>query len=94
MIVDWTSSCQLLVTSDFSQNSVLVQILFNTSISDLNVRMKYIINKFVDNNKLGGAVDFLGGHNNLKQDLDTFEHCTIINGMKFNWGKSGILHLQ
>lgn len=56
--------------------------------------MKYFINEFVDNNKLGGSVDFLGGHKALKRDLDTFEHCTIVNDMKFNKGKSGILHLQ
>jgi len=61
--------------------------LFNKFINDLNAGIECTISKFVDDTKLGCAVDTLEGQEALQRDLDGWEHWAMFNGMTFNKSK-------
>ncbi|KAJ7398446.1 rna-directed dna polymerase from mobile element jockey-like [Pitangus sulphuratus] len=68
-------------------------VLFNIFINDLDAGLEAILSKFVDDTKLGGAVDSLEGREALQRDLSKSGNGAITNHMKFNKGKCWILHL-
>lgn len=51
------------------------------------------MSKFVDDTKLGGAVDSIKDDEALQRDLDKLESLAISNNMEFNKSKCQILHL-
>ncbi|TRZ26209.1 hypothetical protein HGM15179_000821 [Zosterops borbonicus] len=75
------------------QSSILSSVLFNIFINDLDAGLEGILSKFADDTKWGEAVDSLKGREALKRDLNKSEDLAITNHMKFNKGKSQILHL-
>ncbi|KAK4822566.1 hypothetical protein QYF61_016135 [Mycteria americana] len=65
------------------QGSIVGRVLFNIFINDLDAGAECTISQLADDTNLGEA---------LQKDLDRLEHCTIINGRKFNKSKCQILH--
>ena len=80
------------VTGSVPGASVLGPVLFNIFINDLDAGVECIIRIFVDNTKLGGAVDSCKRQQALQRHLDRLEHWAMISGMKFNMTKCQILH--
>lgn len=64
------------VTGGVLRGSVLEPVLFNIFINYLDAGLQGILGKFVDNNKLGGAVESFWGREALQGGLD-------------RWGRSG-----
>ncbi|PKU39850.1 rna-directed dna polymerase from mobile element jockey- hypothetical protein [Limosa lapponica baueri] len=56
--------------------------------------VEYTTSTFVDDTKLGNAVDSLSGQETLQRDLGRLEHWAMINRTKFNKFKCQILHLE
>ena len=77
----------------FPRAQILGPVLFNVFIYGLNAGIKCTLSKFVNDTKLGGAVDSLKGREALQRDLDRLESWAITNHMKFNKSKCQILHL-
>lgn len=91
------ATTQFIVPRDFSfisQGSILVTVFFNENINVLDARLECTLSKFVDDTKLGGAVNNLESREALQRDTDRLEGWAIINYMKSNNIKCRILHLQ
>ncbi|RMC06752.1 hypothetical protein DUI87_16198 [Hirundo rustica rustica] len=73
--------------------SILSPVLFKIFINGLDTGLEWILNKFPDDTKQGGAVDALEGLKSLQRDLDKLQAWTITNTMKFSKGKCWILPL-
>ncbi|KAJ7428255.1 RNA-directed DNA polymerase from mobile element jockey-like protein [Pitangus sulphuratus] len=62
-------------------------------VPQVDAELKGMLSKFVDDTKLGGAVDSLEGREALQGYLDKLEGWAITNYMKLNKDKCQILHL-
>ncbi|KAJ7411526.1 hypothetical protein WISP_102342 [Willisornis vidua] len=91
LIVDKETEAFTCSDSD-GKNHLLGPVLFNIFINDLDAGLEGIPNKFTDNIRLGGATDSIKGRVALQKDLNKLEDWAIKH-MKFNKGKSWILHL-
>ena len=58
-----------MITSDISQGASLGPVMLHVFVSDLGAGVECILNKFTDDTKLGGAVEFLKGQEVLQRDL-------------------------
>lgn len=86
-----TSGWQL-VTSGVLQGSILSSVLLNMVINNLDTGLKEILNKFVEDTKLGGAGNSLEDREALQRDIEKLERWAVTNCMKLK-GKCWILHL-
>lgn len=68
--------------------------MLNKGLWDIAVKVKGILNKFANDTKLGGVADTLRGKEALQGDVPKLEGWGITNQVKFNEGKSWILHLR
>lgn len=89
MVVNGGRSIWQLVTSAVPQSSVLGPVQFNTLISDLDKRIKCILNKFAEITLLGRSVDLMegGGREGLAGGSGQ------ANVLRFNKEKHLVLHL-
>ena len=77
----------------FCRDPILGAVVFNLFINYLDAGLEGVLIKFVDDTKLGGAVDTVKAREALQRGLDRLESWAITNRMKFNTGKCQILHL-
>ncbi|KAJ7410013.1 hypothetical protein WISP_111220 [Willisornis vidua] len=75
------------VTSRVLQGSILGPVVFNIFINNLDAELEGIMSKFVDDTKLGGAVDSLKEREALQGDLDKIEVWSITNCIMLNKNK-------
>lgn len=68
-----------LATSGVLQGSILGPILFNFLINNLDTGLKGTLGEFVNDKKLGGAVDSLERREDLQRDLDKLEDWAVRN---------------
>ena len=78
--------------SSVPQGFMLEAILFNIFISDMDSGIAHMLNEFVDDTKLSGAVGALEGRDAIQTDLDRLEEraCELT---RFNKAKCKVLHL-
>lgn len=62
------------LTSSIPWGSALGSILLHICICDLDEGVECIISRFADSTKLGDAVDWIEGREDLQRDLDRLEH--------------------
>ena len=93
VIVNEVTLCWQPITSGLPQGAILRLVLFSVFISDSDTGLEDILSKFLDNTKLGGAIDSFEGREALQRDLDKLEGLVITNHMKFQKSKCQILHL-
>ena len=76
VLVDGVTSGWWPVTSGIPQGSILRAVLFNVSIN-IDEELEGFLSKFVDDTKLGGAVDSSKGGEALQRDVDKLESWAI-----------------
>lgn len=62
---------------------ILAPVLLSILINDLHEEAEYSLSKLVNDIKLGGVVDMLGGHVVIQEDLNSWR-----NGLQFNRGST------
>ena len=85
-----------LVTSDFSQGSVLALMFLNIFVGGIDSGIKCTLSKFADNTKLSaqaGAVDTLDERGAIKRYLNRLVRWAHVNLMQFNKAKCKLLYL-
>ena len=76
--------------SGVTQGSHLGPVLFN--INDIDCGIQCILSEFMDDTKLGGAVNMLKEQNAIQRDLDRLEQWAQVNFMRFNKARCKVLH--
>ena len=80
-----------LVTSDFSQGSVLGLMFLNIFVGGIDSGIKCTLSKFADNTKLSGVLNTL--EDAIQRDLSSLERQAHASLMKFSKAKCNVLQL-
>ena len=75
------------VTSSIFQGSVLDLVHLKIFTSDRDDGIEYILSKFTDDTKLGGAVDTAEGRDAIQRKLNKLKRWALVNLMRFNKAK-------
>lgn len=86
LVVSGTRSSLIPVTSSVPKDPILGTVLFNSFISDLDGRDRYLLTEFTDDMKLRGVDHTTDDCGVLQKDLNSLE-ITEKNNLKFNKGK-------
>lgn len=81
------------ITNEAPQVSILYAILFSTFIDYFDAGLKFLLDKFSGETKLGGAIYFLEGREVVQNDFEKVEGWAITNHTVFNKTKFWILYL-